>query len=189
MSSRYTGPDAGALIVGCALAMIGELATLATPLFTKYLIDEVIAKKQARLFPWFGLASLDVLAVLVFTMICANYLVMRSLRKSGVRLRVSMLRSLETAPLPMFASVPAGQMCYRLLQDTQVVEDSWGKALLTVPVQVLLLVGTVVMCFWRFELAISVLVLMIAQVGITCGFGCDYSWTTPKCRPVSRLGG
>ncbi len=152
------------------LGMIAELSTLAPPLLTKFLVDDILAKKDPSLFSLFLIASVILLVLLLTTSVGANYLMIRSLRKGGAKLRFDLFKHLQGVSLEFFCDATSGQVSYRILHDSQVIEDSWGRVASTLPLQALLFTGGLLMLFWHWQLAIFVFLILLLQAFIIVKF-------------------
>jgi ATP-binding cassette subfamily B protein len=167
---QYTRRGALPILSGVLLATVSQICMLATPFLTKYLIDDIIARSDYSLLFVFLLLSTLVIVILLVTSFTAHYLLIRSFRKSGLRLRADIFAKVQNAPLRFFKKNSSGEISYRLLHDTQVIEDSWNSVLVTLPLQIVLLLSSVVMAIWHGELTLFVLLVLMLQVIVITRF-------------------
>ena len=168
--AKYTSKSTTPIVFGVLLATLSQICMLATPFLTKYLIDDVIGRGDYSLLFLFLLLSAVVIVVLLVTSFSAHYLLIKAFRKSGLKLRTELFAILQNAPLFFFSKASSGEISYRLLQDTQVLEDSWNSILVTLPLQLVLLFAGVIMALWHGELTLFVFLILLLQVIVIAKF-------------------
>lgn len=168
--SKYLRGGELYIIAGIILGVISQICTLSTPFLTRFLIDIIIGQKNYSLLLWFLLFCLFILIILFSTSLLANYLLIRVFRKGGLKLQMDLLKNLQRAPLEFFEQAQSGEISYRLLQDTSVIEDSWSSILVTLPLQIVLLLSGIIMALWQLELAIFVFIILIIQIFVIIRF-------------------
>ncbi len=168
--SKYTSGEGHNILTGIILGTICQIGTLATPFFTRFLIDTIIGQKNYHMFLWFLLVCLAIIIVLFAASLSSNYFLIRSFRKSGLKLRMQVFKNLQHAPLEFFEETSSGEISYRLLQDAAVVESSWISVLITLPLQFILLISGIFMALWYFKLALFVFLILGLQVFVIIKF-------------------
>ncbi|MGQ9465865.1 MAG: ABC transporter ATP-binding protein [bacterium] len=167
---EYTKGEGLYIFAGVLLGIITQICVLLTPFLTRFLIDNIIGQKNNPLLLKFLIFCFFVLIVLFTTMLIGNYLLIRAFRKSGLKFRFDIFKNLQFAFLEFFGETPSGEIAYRLLQDTSVIETSWSNILVTLPLQVLFLVSGIFMIIWNFNLALFVFIILSIQVIIIIKF-------------------
>lgn len=102
-------------------ATVGSLLALLTPLVLKWLIDQVLPRRETGL--------LFVAAVLIFISYqgraaltsLGSYLTLSAVQKMGLRLRVDILRHLDRLSADYYESTPAGAVMYPLKEPVEEV--------------------------------------------------------------------
>ncbi len=167
---KYTKGEGPYLLIGVVLAIITQICTLTTPFLTRFLIDNIIGQKNYAFLSSFLFFCLAILIILFTTMLIGNYLLIRVFRNSGLKFRVDIFKNLQYAPIDFFEKNQSGEITYRLLQDTTVIENSWSNILITLPLQCILLISGVFMALWNFNLALFVFFILTIQIIIIIKF-------------------
>jgi len=169
--AKYTKGEGPYILAGLTLATISQICTLTTPFLTRFLIDNVIGQKNLSLLSRFILFCILVLIVLFATTLASNYILIRVFRKSGIKFRMDIFVSLQhNSPLEFFGKTQSGEIAYRLLQDTSVLETSWSNILVTIPLQFILLISGIFMLLWNLNLSLFTFLILGIQIIIITKF-------------------
>uniref|UniRef100_A0A7V0Z496 ABC transporter ATP-binding protein n=1 Tax=candidate division WOR-3 bacterium TaxID=2052148 RepID=A0A7V0Z496_UNCW3 len=169
--AKYTKGEGPYILAGITLATISQICTLTTPFLTRFLIDNIIGQKNLFLISRFILFCILVLIVLFATTIASNYILIRVFRKSGIKFRMDLFVSLQhNSPLEFFGKTQSGEIAYRLLQDTSVIETSWSNILVTLPLQFILLISGIFMLLWNLNLSLFAFLILGIQIIIITKF-------------------
>ncbi len=104
-------------------------------------------------------------------MLASNYILIKVFRKSGIKFRMDLFVSLQyNSPLEFFGKTQSGEIAYRLLQDTTVLETSWSNILVTLPLQFILLISGIFMVLWNLNLSLFTFLILGIQVIIITKF-------------------
>lgn len=158
------------ILLGVGLGIIAQFCTLITPFLTKFIVDDVILGGNYQLFGIVFLISITILALLLLTSISSNYILFKTFALNEVRLILDVFRNLQLAPIKFFCNTPRGEIAYRVLTDTQVINSSWGQVLGTIPINLILLTSGIFMLFWHRNLALFVFLILALQVLIIVKF-------------------
>lgn len=149
--------------VGVVLGIIAEVCTLISPLITRYLMDFVIIGKNYSYFRPLIFFSVLVLLVFLLASLIANYVLIKVFKLISAKLKLDMFKKLQYAPISFYEKEASGDISYRLLGDTESLVDSWMNALVTIPMQLILLVSAVFMVKWNLMLALFAFVILGVQ--------------------------
>jgi subfamily B ATP-binding cassette protein MsbA len=173
-------PRRGLLAAGFALMAVNRLSGLVLPASTKYLIDDVIGKKQVHL-----LLPI-VLAVLAATLIqgLTSFTLTQLLSKSAQRMITEMRRQVQAhigrLPISFYDANKTGVLVSRIMSDVEGVRNLIGTGLVEFAGGLMTAVFAMVIL-----LRISVtMTLVAAAVLLTFAFGINKAFAT--IRPIFR---
>ncbi|MGB9721845.1 MAG: ABC transporter ATP-binding protein [bacterium] len=168
--AKYTKGEGSYIFAGIIFAIISQICTLTTPFLTRFLIDNIIGQKNYLLLSKFLLFCLVILIILFTAMLTGNYFLIKVFRKSGLKFRLDIFKNLQYAPLEFFGKTPSGEIAYRILQDTSIIETSWSNILITLPLQFILLLAGVFMALWNINLFLFAFLILGIQVIVIIKF-------------------
>jgi ABC-type multidrug transport system fused ATPase/permease subunit len=167
---KYLLKESSYIFAGIILGIISQTCTLSTPFITKILIDNVILKKNLSALISLLIISVAILILLLATSLGANYILIRVFKKSSAKIKMELFRKLQVAPLQFFEKNLSGEISYRLLQDTEIIENSWSSLLVTIPLQIILLISGIFMVLWHLKLSLFVFLILFLQIIIIVKF-------------------
>ncbi|MDX1979254.1 MAG: ABC transporter ATP-binding protein [Bryobacteraceae bacterium] len=173
-------PRRGILLIGLVLIVISRVAGLVLPASTKFLVDDIIGKRQAELLlPLFG-------AVLGATLVQAlsSYALTQLLSKSAQKLIAEMRRKVQVhvgrLPLAYFDSNKTGVLVSRIMSDVEGVRNLVGTGLVEFVGGLLTAVLALVML-----LRINAMMTGIA-LGVVVAFSFILKYAFGTLRPIFR---
>jgi ATP-binding cassette subfamily B protein len=155
------------LVLACILA--GAVLGLGPPIFTKWLIDDALARGDMRAL-WFDVGGMVATAILGTVLgVYQGYL--NSLVGEGIMrdIRTKLVSHLHLMPVSFFASTKTGEIMNRVSSDVDAIDNIITGTLVSIVTNVALMVTTVVAMLimdWRLSLiALAVIPLMILPLG------------------------
>lgn len=123
-------PRIGLLLFALLLIVINRAAALALPYSTKFLIDEVIGKKQVHLLYWIVGALLLATSIQALT----SYIVTESLSKAAWRLitdlRIQVQEHIGKLPVTYYDAHRTGNLVSRVMSDVEGIRNLVGAGLI-----------------------------------------------------------
>src|SRR6266704_2471965 len=127
---QLLAPRKALLACGLVLMGINRIACLVLPASTKWLIDDVIAKRRTELL-W-PLVSIVLLATIVQGV--TSFALMQSLSKEGQRVIAELRRKLQAhisrLPVAYYDATKTGTLVSRIMQDVEGVRNLLGTGLI-----------------------------------------------------------
>ncbi|MDX2181625.1 MAG: ABC transporter ATP-binding protein [Bryobacteraceae bacterium] len=173
-------PRRGVLLIGLLLIVVNRVAGLVLPTSTKYLIDDVIGKRQVEMLgPLLGVV---VLATLVQGV--TSFTLTQLISKAGQRLIAEMRRKVQAhvgrLPVSYYDSNKSGALVSRIMNDVEGIRNLVGTGLIE------LLGGLLTAVFALFMLLrISPLLTGVALAVVLC-FGAVLGRAFGRVRPIFR---
>ena len=119
------------LLAGMILIALGRLASMAPPLATKFLIDNVIARHQAELLPKLALALAGAALFQALTSYALQQLFSRSTSRLIGELRCQLEMHVLRLPLLYHDTNKSGALGSRIMNDVQGLQNLVGTGLLS----------------------------------------------------------
>jgi ABC-type multidrug transport system fused ATPase/permease subunit len=122
-------PRIGRLLFGSVLVLIGRAAALVLPASTRFLVDEVIVKKQPALL---GPLVLGLLLATVVQAVCSfsvSYIISREGHRLVAQLRREVQAHVLRLPVSYFDSAKAGALASRVIADAEGTRHLMGFSL------------------------------------------------------------
>ncbi|MFN7923898.1 MAG: ABC transporter ATP-binding protein [Bryobacteraceae bacterium] len=173
-------PRAGLLSLGLALMIINRLCGLVLPASTKYLIDDVMGKKQT------GLLLPLVGAVVAATLIqgVTSFTLTQLLSKAAQRLIAEMRRKVQMhvgrLPVSYFDSNKSGVLVSRIMNDVEGVRNLIGTGLIE-------LVGGLMAAMFAVVVLMRISATMTGiTLGVVIVFGGGLQYAFRHLRPIFR---
>ncbi len=173
-------PRRGLLALGFVLMAINRLAGLVLPASTKYLVDNVISKRQIQLLTPIVLAVLAATVVQGLTSFTLTQLLSKSAQKMIAELRRQVQAHIGRLPVSFYDANKTGALVSRIMSDVEGVRNLIGTGLvefvgglMTAVIALIYLIHT---SLTMTAVAFSILLVF--------GFGINKAFTT--IRPIFR---
>jgi subfamily B ATP-binding cassette protein MsbA len=122
-------PRRGVLLLGLVLIVISRLCGLVLPASTKFLIDDVLAKRRGELLAPLVAAVLAATAVQAATGFALTQLLSKSAQRLISDLRMRVQRHVCRLPVAFFDHQKTGQLVSRIMNDVEGVRNLVGTGL------------------------------------------------------------
>src|SRR5256886_141009 len=175
-----TKPRRGILELGLGLMAINRLAGLFLPASTKYLVDNVISKRQIQLLTPIVLAVLTATVVQGLTSFTLTQLLSKSAQRMITELRRQVQAHIGRLPISFYDANKTGVLVSRIMSDVEGVRNLIGTGLVE-------FVGGLMTAVIALVYLIHTSVLMTAvafSILLVFGFGISKAFTT--IRPIFR---
>jgi ABC-type multidrug transport system fused ATPase/permease subunit len=127
--SRQVRPVLSLVIVNLACMVVGSGLSLLDPLVVKWLIDVALPKRDLRLVLFGTLLFCVVYLASVIVSLLASFISCIVAQKMVFRIRVSLLRQIQTLPARYHGNAQVGETLYRIEQDVDRVAELSGDLL------------------------------------------------------------
>ncbi|MFL5813683.1 MAG: ABC transporter ATP-binding protein [Bdellovibrionia bacterium] len=132
------------LVAGCAMIVLGTVATLLEPYLFGYAIDHAIVPKNWELLVRLAVATFGLISVRIAMMIGQAY----SFEVLGQRvtrdLRLRLFSHLQRLPISVYDKTPAGRLLTRVTNDIASMSDMFTAGFVSMISNVLIVVGLLV---------------------------------------------
>jgi ABC-type multidrug transport system fused ATPase/permease subunit len=109
---------------GCII--LGSLAALLDPLIMKWLIDDVLARREGRLLPLVAIALLAAYITRLLFSSLGGLLASQATQKMVFKMRLELLRHIQMLPAQYHENNPTGDTQHRLEQDITTIGEVGG---------------------------------------------------------------
>ena len=157
----------GSLAVGMALMVVNRLAGFVLPWTSKYLIDDVIGKHQARLL--MPLAAVAAVATLIqaATSFALSQVVSIAAQRAITDMRKRVQAHVLRLPVSYFDSTKTGVLISRIMTDAEGVRNLVGTGLVQLLGGIMTAIMALVALFWlNWTLTSATLIVLIAFGGM-----------------------
>jgi ABC-type multidrug transport system fused ATPase/permease subunit len=168
------------LAVGACLMLVNRASTLALPWMSKYIVDDVIPKKELSLLYWYAGAA--IVALLVQT--CTDFLLTQVVGIAAHRAIADMRKSIEQhiarLPVSFFDSTQSGALISRVMTDPDGVRNLVGTGIVQLvggTIGALGALGFLLYLNWQ---------LTLVTLGILAVFGAAMAFSFKRLRPIFR---
>ncbi|WP_236808916.1 ABC transporter ATP-binding protein [Amycolatopsis albispora] len=159
----FARPHRGTLALGLLLALLGSAAGLATPMVTKWVLDQ-LGSSGSLTGPVLALVALLVAGVLIWT---CQWILLGTLGERVVQgARESMVRRFFRATVPAVTRRPPGELVTRVTSDTVLLREAATSSVIALINGVVMLVGTLVLMATLDLLLLGTTVLAVVVVAI-----------------------
>ncbi|PYU87725.1 MAG: ABC transporter permease [Acidobacteria bacterium] len=173
-------PRRGLLALGFVLMAINRLAGLVLPASTKYLVDNVISKRQIQLLTPIVLAVLTATVVQGLTSFTLTQLLSKSAQKMIAELRRQVQAHIGRLPISFYDANKTGALVSRIMSDVEGVRNLIGTGLVE-------FVGGIMTALIALVYLIHTSVTMTAVAfGILLVFGYGINKAFATIRPIFR---
>ena len=170
----------GRLSLGLILMLISQLAGLVLPASSKFLIDEVIAKRRVELLPWLALASGAASLVQALTGFALSQVLGVAAQGVITDMRRRVMEHVTRLPVRYFDSTQTGVLISRIMNDAEGIRNLVGTGLVQLTGGlVTAAMAFTVLLYLNWHLTLVTLAVMLA-------FGIGMSVAFSRLRPVFR---
>ena len=171
------------LALGLALMLIAQLAGLVLPASSKYLIDEVIAKRRTDLLGIIAMAAGGATAIQALTSFALSQVLGVAAQRAITDMRRQVLEHVTRLPVRYFDSTQTGVLISRIMNDAEGIRNLVGTGLVQLTgglVTASIALGVLFYLNWRLT-SITLLVLL--------AFGGCMAIAFTRLRPLFRQRG
>ena len=173
-------PRRGLLLLGLVLIAIKVVCGLVLPLSTKYLIDNVIGRKQVDMLPWLTLAVLGATAIQGATSFTLTQLLSIEGQKLIAELRRKVQEHVGRLPITYYDANKTGQLVSRIMSDVEGIRNLIGTGLVE-------FIGGVLTAVLSLFILLRISTLMTGlALGIVITFAVTLSRAFKTIRPIFR---
>ena len=152
--SRQARPVLTLLIVSLLCMVVGSGLSLLDPLVVRWLIDVALPKRDLRLVLFGTLVFCAVYLASVIVSYFASFISCIVAQKIVFRVRVSLLRRIQTLPAQYHGNFQVGETLYRIEQDVDRVAELSGE-ILPLTIQMMIMGTMVLVTMVSSELALG----------------------------------
>ena len=176
----FVRPQRWLLLFGLGLMAINRLAGLVTPYSTKYLIDNVILKKEARLLVPLVLAVLAATAVQGITSYSLTQLLSKAAQRMIAELRKQVQAHVVRLPVGFHDANKTGALVARIMSDVEGLRNLVGTGLVE-------FAGSLMTAVFALVVLLKISVLMTGMAAaILLVFGTALNKAIGTIRPIFR---
>ncbi len=168
------------LALGGVLMIISQLAGLVLPASSKYLIDEVIGKRQLQMLKWIALAIGIATLIQALTSFALSQILGVAAQYAITDMRKKVQAKIERLPVSYFDSTQSGQLISRIMSDAEGIRNLVGTGLVQLVGSVMTAMVSICVLFWLNWRLTSVTVVVLAV------FGGALYFAFSKLRPIFR---
>src|SRR5499425_3110946 len=173
-------PRRGLLLLGFVLMAINRVAGLVLPGSTKYLVDDVIGKRQVQLLLPIVLAVIAATVIQGLTSFTLTQLLSKSAQRMITDLRKQVQAHIGRLPVSFYDANKTGVLVSRIMSDVEGVRNLVGTGLVE-------FVGGLMTAVLALGYLIHTSVLMTGVAfSILVVFGFGISWAFKTIRPIFR---
>jgi len=177
---RLIHPRRGVLAIGFVLMIINRVAGLVLPASPKYLVDDIIGKRQVQLLPWLILVIIAATIIQGLTSFALTQLLSKSAQRMIADLRKQVQAHIGRLPVAFYDANKTGALVSRIMSDVEGVRNLIGTGLVEFAGSIMTAALALVML-----LRISVTMTSVAfAVLIAFGMGLNKAFAT--IRPIFR---
>src|SRR6202167_1418927 len=173
-------PRRGVLAIGFGLMVINRVSGLVLPASTKYLLDDVILKRQARLLPVIVLVVVTATVIQGLTSYALTQLLSKSSWRMIAELREKIQAHIGRLPVAFYDENKTGVLISRIMSDVEGIRNLVGTGLIEFAGGIMTAVFALV-----YLLHTSVLMTLVAAA-VLLVFGVALSFAFKKIRPIFR---
>ena len=173
-------PRRGLLVLGLGLIFVKVVCGLVLPMSTKYLIDNVVGKKQVDMLLWLTLAVLGATAIQGVTSFTLTQLLSIEGQKLIAELRRKVQEHVGRLPITYYDANKTGQLVSRIMSDVEGIRNLIGTGLVE-------FFGGVLTAVFSLFLLLRISPLMTGlALGIVVTFAVTLSRAFKTIRPIFR---
>ena len=168
------------LAIGLGLMLVSRLTGLALPASTKWLIDDVIGKRQPELLVPLSLLVGSATLIQALSSFALSQVVGVAAQRAITEMRRRVQAHVTRLPVRYFDSTQTGVLISRIMSDAEGVRNLVGTGLVQLSggiVTSVLALGVLLYLNWH---------LTLATLAVLAVFGAGMSWAFAKFRPLFR---
>src|ERR1700681_4177431 len=173
-------PRRGVLAIGFGLMVINRVSGLVLPASTKYLLDDVILKRQARLLPVIVLVVVTATVIQGLTSYALAQLVSKSSWRMISELREKVQAHIGRLPVSFYDANKTGVLISRIMSDVEGVRNLIGTGLVE------FVVGLMTAVFALGILLYTSVAMTGLAFSILVTFAVGINWAFKTIRPILR---
>ncbi|MEW5706328.1 MAG: ABC transporter ATP-binding protein [Actinomycetota bacterium] len=171
LMKKYLDGQEAITILGAILGLVFGVVGLAAPFITQFLIDVIFIKGHAEYLLPLLLISAGVLLVMSMTGLGADYLLVKAFERANLEIKLDLFNKLQAISVDFFTEKKSGEITYRLLYDTNAIEDFFAKIVINTPINILiLLVAGIYITSWNATLSFFVFLVLLLQAFVAIKF-------------------
>ncbi|HKQ91930.1 MAG TPA: ABC transporter ATP-binding protein [Blastocatellia bacterium] len=170
----------GRLAFGAVLMLINRLVGLVLPASSKYIIDDVIINKQARMLAPIALAAGAATLIQAVTSFSLSQVLGVAAQRAITEMRKRVQEQVERLPISYFDSTQTGKLISRVMNDAEGIRNLVGTGIVQLVgscITAAIALGVLLYLNWRLT-ALTIVVLAAFGVGLAYAF--------KKLRPMFR---
>jgi ABC-type multidrug transport system fused ATPase/permease subunit len=176
----FMRPQRWLLLAGFALMAVNRLAGLVLPASTKFLVDNVIGKRQTHLLFPLALAILAATATQGVTSFSLTQLLSKAAQKMIADLRKQVQAHIGRLPVAFHDANKTGTLVARIMQDVEGLRNLIGTGLVT-------LVGSLMTALFALIVLLRISAFMTSVAfAVLIGFGFALNKAIGTIRPIYR---
>ena len=166
--------------IGMGLMLISRAAGLVLPASSKYLIDEVLGKRNAELLPKIAIAAFIATVIQAITSYALSQVVSVAAQQAIAKLREDVQAHVIRLPVRFFDSTKSGVLVNRVMNDPEGIRNLVGTGIIQLVGGLLTAAVAIGVLFWlNWQLTLATVVfLSIFGVGMSIAF--------KRLRPIFR---
>ncbi|MGH9839097.1 MAG: ABC transporter ATP-binding protein [Blastocatellia bacterium] len=170
----------GRLALGGVLMLISRLVGLVLPLSSKYLIDEVVIKRQAGLILPVAAAVGVATLIQAVTSFALSQILGVAAQRAITEMRKRVMAQVARLPIRYFDSTQTGKLISRIMTDAEGIRNLVGTGLVQLTgsiVTAVIALGVLIWLNWK---------LTVVTIVVLAGFGGALAFAFKKLRPLFR---
>lgn len=116
-------------LVGLLLMLVNRVARLAVPATTRFIVDDIIGKKDLSKIPWIIAAIMAALTVQIFTSLGMAHTLSKGGQRIVAELRVRIRSHMGRLPISFYDGNRVGALTSRIMSDVEGVRNLIGSGL------------------------------------------------------------
>ncbi|HZH35044.1 MAG TPA: ABC transporter ATP-binding protein, partial [Pyrinomonadaceae bacterium] len=168
------------LMIGGLLMIISQLSGLVLPASVRYLVDEVITKKQTHLLSWFALAIGVSTLIQAATTFALSQILGVAAQRAITEMRKRVQAQIERLPINYFDSTQTGQLISRIMSDAEGIRNLVGTGLVQLIGSVITASVAVVFLFYLNWFLTTITLVVLGLFGGVLAFAFN------RLRPIFR---
>ncbi len=166
------------LALGGCLMLLSRFAGLVLPASSKFLIDEVIVKKQLWMLKWIALAIGLATIVQAVTSFALSQILGVAAQFAITEMRKKVQARIERLPISFFDATQSGKLISRIMSDAEGIRNLVGTGLIQLTGSVVTAVVSIGVLFWINWRMTAVTIVVLAI------FGSALAYALKKLRPI-----
>jgi ABC-type multidrug transport system fused ATPase/permease subunit len=168
------------LALGGVLMIISQLSGLVLPASSKFLIDEVIGKRQYEWLKWIALAIGGATLIQAATSFALSQILGIAAQRAITEMRKRVQAKIEKLPIAYFDSTQTGQLISRIMNDAEGIRNLVGTGLVQLVGSIITATISICVLFWlNWRLTTGTIIVLAI-------FGGVLAYAFKRLRPIFR---